>query len=229
VLSLACSSSSALAAGTELTNHQATVIIWDLRSLGKPRLQYIESHSDDVTELQYHPRQAAILLSGSTDGLVNIYDTTISDEEDALYQTINHGASIHRANFLSDIDIFALSHDEKFSMYELVTNPEEGVAEPPPCHYGDMREELGGEYIANIISRPDGSAVIGVGSHSRESFDLVQLKNTPPWTFLPESKVTLPGAHGTEIVRSFCFLDSHKTILTAGEDGQMKAWNGGEG
>src|ERR1700712_386648 len=78
--------------------------------------------------------------------------------------------------------------------------------------------------------------------NSRESFDLIQLRNNPPWTFAPETKVTLPGAHGSEIVRTFCFLDSvstsgfvvpaltndrafqHQTILTCGEDGQIKAW-----
>ena len=97
--------------------------------------------------------------------MVNIFNTTIADEEEALHQTINHGASIHHANFLGDTDIFALSHDEKFSMYELVTNPEEGVEEPPPVHYGDMREGLGGEYIANVVMRPDGGAVLGIGTH----------------------------------------------------------------
>jgi hypothetical protein len=118
-----------------------------------------------VSQLQFHPSQAQILLSGSTDGLVNIYNTTISDEEDALHQTINHSHSIHHASFLSDVDIYALSHDEKLSMYELVTNPEEGVEEPSPVHYGDMREQLGGEYAANILGRPDGGAVLGIGTH----------------------------------------------------------------
>lgn len=155
---------------------------------------------------------------------MNIFNTTIEDEEEALHQTINHGASIHHANFLSDTDIFALSHDEKFSMYELVTNPEEGVEEPLPVHHGDVREKLGGEYVANVVRRPDGGAVIGVGTHrcvldlllslhiltahSRDTFELVQFRNGPPWTFTPDTKVTLPGAHGSELVRSFCFLDS---------------------
>lgn len=44
--------------------------------------------------------------------------------------------------------------------------------------------------------------------YSRESFDLIQLKKDPAWKFVPESKVTLSRAHGSEIVRSFCFLDS---------------------
>jgi hypothetical protein len=114
---------------------------------------------------QFHPSRPQILLSGSTDGLVNIYNTTIIDEEEALHQTINHGASIHHSNFLSDVDIFALSHDEKFSMYELVTNPEEGIEEPSPIHFGDMRGKLAGEYVVNVIRRPDAGSVIGVGTH----------------------------------------------------------------
>ena len=87
-----------------------------------------------------------------------------------MHQTINHGHSIHRANFLNDINIFALSHDEKCSIYELVTNPEEAVEEPPPVHYGDMRENLGGEYVTNVVRRPDGGAVLGIGSHR---YDLI--------------------------------------------------------
>ena len=106
-----------------------------------------------------------ILLSGSTDGLVNIYNTTITDEEEALHQTINHGHSIHHANFLSEVDIFALSHDEKFSMYELVTDIAEEVVEKEPSNFGDMRERLGGEYVVNVLGRGDGGAVMGVGMH----------------------------------------------------------------
>jgi WD repeat-containing protein 89 len=75
---------------------------------------------------------------------------------------------------------------------------------------------------------------------SQETFDLIQFMNAPPWSFAPDSKVTLLGAHGSEVVRSFCFLDSvsylmhlvwvlakisqHKTVLTCGEDGRIKAW-----
>lgn len=50
-------------------------------------------------------------------------------------------------------------------MYKVVTNPEEGVEEPPPVVFGDMRELLGGEYVCNVLGRPDGSAVLGIGSH----------------------------------------------------------------
>ena len=116
-------------------------------------------------ELQYHPNIPSILLSGSTDGLLNLFDTEVTEEDDALHQTINHGSSIYHAGFLTDANIFALSHDEKFSIYEMVTNPEETVEEPAPVHFGDLRERLRCEYVVNILPRPGGSAVAGIGSH----------------------------------------------------------------
>jgi hypothetical protein len=50
-------------------------------------------------------------------------------------------------------------------MYELVTDIGEGIEEPAPVNFGDMRELLGGEYAANVVRRTDGSAVLGIGSH----------------------------------------------------------------
>lgn len=42
---------------------------------------------------------------------------------------------------------------------------------------------------------------------STEKFELIQLRNDAPWTFVQESRVALADAHGSEIVRTFCFLD----------------------
>lgn len=39
------------------------------------------------------------------------------------------------------------------------------MEEPAPKHFGDMRELLGGEYVANVLGRPDGGAVLGFGTH----------------------------------------------------------------
>jgi hypothetical protein len=88
----------------------------------------------------------------------------VLEEEDALHQTLNHGSSIHKAGFLSDLDIFALSHDEKFAIYPMITNTEASVEEPSSTQFGDLRERLGCEYVANVFARPSGG-VIGIGNH----------------------------------------------------------------
>lgn len=53
---------------------------------------------------------------------------------------------------------------------------------------------------------------------------LIHMAKNSAWSLESGSVVGLPGAHGSEIVRSFCFLDEEKVVYTGGEDGQVKAW-----
>lgn len=101
-----------------------------------------------MTQLQYHPTRSNILLSGSTDGLINVYDTTITDEDEALVQVINHG-SVHHAGFLSESTIYALSHDEQFSIHP-ATDPDDPAQEPEPVNFDDVREPLDCEYVVQL-------------------------------------------------------------------------------
>ncbi|KAB8269809.1 WD40-repeat-containing domain protein [Aspergillus minisclerotigenes] len=213
VLSIACCpATNSLAAGTELVSYQAVVAFWDVRSPGQSRLQYVESHNDDVTELQYHPTRNNVVLSGSTDGLVNVYNTDITDEDEALVQVINHG-SVHHAGFLSERTIYALSHDEVFSIHP-ATDPEEEVQEPNPVQFGDLRQPLGCEYIAQLCIGSQGPYV-AAGHKIEKRLDLVPLTSNPSWQFDQENLWRLPGAHGEEVSQS---------VFTCGEDGFVRAW-----
>lgn len=86
---------SLLAVGTELFHHESSI---DLYSLTTSTLiwSYIDSHSDDLTSLSFHPSLSTpyILLSSSVDGLMNLYDTRIQEEDDALVSTAQVGASL---------------------------------------------------------------------------------------------------------------------------------------
>lgn len=157
----------------------------DTRTPRTPFQRYTESHNDDVTDLHFHPTLPHCLLSGSTDGLVNIYDIRITDEDDALVQVANHGSSVSKAGFLSPSSssggagaeadfFFALSHDETFAVYHL--NGEGGddaTDDGPPSSFsssatvfGDLRSKLDCEYIVDVIPSRNGSeAIIVAGSH----------------------------------------------------------------
>jgi WD40 repeat protein len=163
ILSLACSeSTNTLSVGTEFADHQASILIWDLRSPSSPKTTYTEVHSDDITELTYHPTNPSLLLSGSTDGLINICNTTITDEDEVVIQTLNHG-SVHRAGFLNETEVFGLSHDEKFALYDVAEGVDSGSA---TLDLGDVRGVLGCQYAANVFAKVNGAgAVIGAGSH----------------------------------------------------------------
>ncbi|KFG82962.1 hypothetical protein MANI_022579 [Metarhizium anisopliae] len=229
ILSVACSpSTQTIAVGTELRDHTASIFAWDVRAGARPRAHYQEVHSDDVTQLAFRPGQPAFLLSGSTDGLVNVYDTRVADEDDVTLQTFNHGASIHRAGFLTGTEVVALSHDEQFALYDVDEGAEGGDAAQ---NWGDLRSVLGCQYVADVMGKTDGSgAIIGAGAQGRQSFELVFLARNqghgPKWVFDRENSVGLPGAHGEDIVRAFCFFDDAQVVFTAGEDGNVKAWRG---
>ncbi|TGJ85730.1 hypothetical protein E0Z10_g3052 [Xylaria hypoxylon] len=223
VLSMACSNMGfSVAVGTELQSHQASIILWDVRSTSTPKLHYKEVHSDDVTELNFHPSDQNILLSGSTDGLVNIYDTRITDEDEVVIQTFNHDSSIHHAAFLNDTEVYAISHDERLALYNMAEGYEKGAA---TADFGDMRPVLGCQYVANVFAKANGAgAVIGAGSHEQRAFELVHLTKGDTWALDRGNSVRLPGAHSEEIVRSFCFYDEAQMVFSAGEDGFIKAW-----
>ncbi|ROV93280.1 hypothetical protein VSDG_06859 [Cytospora chrysosperma] len=222
IVSLACSTlGSAIAAGTEYAHHQASILVWDARAGSAPRIRYDEVHSDDVTELNFHPTSANILLSGSTDGLVNVCDTGIADEDDVVVQAFNHG-SVHHAGFLNDTEVYAVSHDEKFALYDVAEGRENGSA---AWDVGDIRAALGCQYVADVAPKlGDGGAVVGAGTQDKQLFQLIHMSKSPGWGFRAETSVGLPGAHGSELVRSFCLVDQEQVVFTAGEDGQIIAW-----
>ena len=57
-------------------------------------------------------------------------------------------------------------------------------------------------------------------------FSLVHLaRDGGEWSLDGGVRVDLPGAHGEEIVRAFCFFDEEQVVYTGGEDGRIKAWH----
>ncbi|RAL13212.1 WD repeat protein [Aspergillus homomorphus CBS 101889] len=222
VLSIACSpGTNEIAAGTELVSYQAVVAFWDIRSAGQPRLQYVESHNDDVTELQYHPTRSHIALSGSTDGLVNIYDTNITDEDDALVQVINHG-SVHHAGFLDEKTVYALSHDEDFAIHP-TTDPDDQTQGAEPIQFNDLRQPLNCEYVVQLCQNSQGQ-YIAAGNKLEQRLDLVPLVSSPSWQFDQNNSWRLPGAHGEEVIRSVYVDEQSQCVLTCGEDGCVRVW-----
>jgi WD40 repeat protein len=134
-------------------------------------------NSDDITDIHFHPSRRNHLLSGGIDGLVSIFDTDVMDEDDSLLQVVNHGP-IHKAGFLSDEVVFALSHDEQFSIYAVTNDAETAIpfagslsenARPatrdiPPVHFGDLRPVLHCNYAIDVL-HVDSSTFVAAGTH----------------------------------------------------------------
>lgn len=134
-------------------------------------------NNDDITDLHFHPSRPRHLLSGGIDGLVSIFDTNVSDEDDSLLQVVNHGP-IHKAGFLSDAVIYALSHDEQFSIHAVTSDADDTAAPPagsssdpvaddtPPVHFGDLRPVLQCDYAIDVMQLA-GQCFVATGTHTQ--------------------------------------------------------------
>ncbi|KAG7859042.1 hypothetical protein KL919_003107 [Ogataea angusta] len=207
-----------LVAGTELSGSDSELILWDLRKPAQPFRTFIDSHNDDITEARFHPSNRQLLLSGSTDGYVNIYDLSVPEEDNALQQVINF-TSIHSANFLSPNRIYTLSHMETFAVHELNDHRTEEHVEPLPKQFGDVREKWGCEYVVDLQA----PGYVFCGSNSKHELKMYRFDPVVEnFDFAAEAPVHFPNAHGEEVVRDVLVLDN--MVYTGGEDNLVKLW-----
>jgi len=80
-------------------------------------------------------------------------------------------------------------------------------------HFVSFKVLYGSVLIQSFFVPPFAVGLINRGFltfNSTEEFSLINFTKNEhrAWSFIPETKVTLPGAHNSDIVRSFCFLDS---------------------
>ncbi|KAJ3076671.1 WD repeat-containing protein 89 [Podochytrium sp. JEL0797] len=215
-----------LAAGTELAykagpegEDVARLLMWDLRSGAAPLAQFIDCHSDDITQVRFHPTVDTVLVSGGTDNLINLYNLTPTlSEDDSLYQTINYN-SIHKLGFFGPQNeyIFAQSHVETFALYkfenaDLVKD------------FGDVRRnDVGGgfgavEYLVDSVFDAGEGRLYLVGG--KQNGDIAVM-NVALDTM--ELVYTLNGGH-RDIVRGVYWNRGMQRLVSGGEDGVISLW-----
>ncbi|KAJ3331567.1 WD repeat-containing protein 89, partial [Kappamyces sp. JEL0680] len=125
---------SILAAGTELLGDDASILFYDVRASPSEAIAtFNECHSDDVTQIQFHPSTPNAMVSGSTDGLVCLYDLTSMNEDDSLYQVIKEN-SVSKVGFFGPAFeyLYCSTHIETLSLWTF--QDAENIV-----HYGDVR------------------------------------------------------------------------------------------
>lgn len=84
-----------LCAGTELVRNGVFLLFWDIRG-GDVLGGYWESHTDDITQVKFHPFQPDTVATASTDGLLNVYDISQNSEDDALTYCMNASVTVDK-------------------------------------------------------------------------------------------------------------------------------------
>ena len=222
IASLACHDHF-IAAGTESAKEglgDVSVLIYDTRNASTPVRNYVESHTDTITQLVFNSDLPNVLLSGSTDGLVSIFDIEKQDEDDALLQVLNPKSAIHCCGFLRRDEVYTLTTDEQLSLYKIGEGSyDDGTSE---IKLGDVREKLGCTYVVGLTGSERAPA-LAVGHNVNQTLSIVPFDPANPSNF--GSAIDLPGAHGEEVVRDLMLLLDQNLALSCGEDGNVKLWD----
>ncbi|XP_071958552.1 WD repeat-containing protein 89-like isoform X2 [Antedon mediterranea] len=216
---------SVICAGTEKVGEDAYLMFWDCRStniLGA----YKESHSDDITQqnnfsikqVKFHPTKANSLATGSTDGLVCVFDICEKSEDDALVTTLNSESSVSHIGWCGTNSeyLYCLTHTETLLIWDAV---ESNIL----TRFDDVRESVSGD-ACSIDYLVDGfyhsslkTLIVLAGNHRGEQTLLTIGKDK----LYPVHR--LSGAHSST-VRCLHWNDQTGSLVTGGEDSVISLW-----
>lgn len=220
-----------LCAGTgQVDQEDSFMVFWDVRKPGAGLLGvYSESHSDDITQVRFHPQDKDRLASGSTDGLVNVFDLSGGTEEEALLSTCNSNSSASVICWcgVDYTQLLCLSHDEGLHLWDL----RQLDTDEPLTVYStaDARglthlEDGGGvDYLVGGRWLEKAQKLLLVGGKNNGEVHLMECRDKGLGLLR-----SLVGGH-TSMVRCFLWDEAEESLVTGGEDSQLLLWKtGGE-
>ncbi|NXO64674.1 WDR89 protein, partial [Phainopepla nitens] len=222
-----------LCAGTEKADKDAFLVFWDARGVTdcagaakEPLGVYSESHNDDITKICFHPVEPNLVVSGSTDGLVNVFDINKDNEDDALVSTCNSDSSVSSLGWSGEDykQVYCVTHDEGFCWWDLAQlDTEEPIT---LLRVLDARESVCAEdhglhYLVGGLYHEKARKLFLIGGTSTGDVHLISC-GTDGLSLAG----TLCGGHSAT-VRSFCWSPTDESLLTGGEDAQLLLWKPG--
>ncbi|XP_037923486.1 WD repeat-containing protein 89 isoform X2 [Hermetia illucens] len=211
-----------LCAGSERVISDAFLLFFDTRQRKKLG-GYCESHEDDITDIRFHPTNPDSLISGSTDGLVNVFDISKDNEDDALSLVINTESSVHKLHWNESENkqykIACVTHTHDFKLYEA----EEGdvVCEFMRADIAESVKRKSVEHcnLINCHSRQDGGIFLLAGSNYTDKAlrsVLIDKNDLSPFGNYESNK---------QIVRDSVYDPKSNILLTGGENAIVSLWN----
>ncbi|KFP73505.1 WD repeat-containing protein 89, partial [Apaloderma vittatum] len=219
-----------ICAGTEKVEKDAFLVFWDARGVTncagatkEPLGVYSESHNDDITKICFHPSKRNLIVSGSTDGLVNVFDINKDNEDDALISTCNSDSSVSFIGWSGKDykQVYCVTHDEGFCWWDIAQlDTEESIT---LLRVLDVRDSVcvendGLNYLIGGLYHEKADKLFLLGGTSAGNIHLVSCSTDG---LSPVG--TLRGGHSTT-VRSFCWNLADESLLTGGEDAQLLLW-----
>ncbi|XP_071820870.1 WD repeat-containing protein 89-like isoform X2 [Apostichopus japonicus] len=206
-----------LCAGTELVEEDAYLMFWDVRStnlLGA----YKESHSDDITQVEFHPTKADSLATGSTDGLVCVFDIGKNNEQDALVTTLNSESTVQKIGWCGANSEYLYCLTDVYSLIVW-----DAVESSTLIKFTDVRESLKEDdckidYLVDCFYHSSLKSLLILGGTEAGELSLLSAGRDRLHAIH-----SLPGAH-TGIVRCLNWDSKNEVLVTGGEDSILSVW-----
>lgn len=219
---LSCCDTIVCAGTAQVNKEDSFMVFWDVRKQGRGLLGvYSESHSDDITQVRFHPRDKDRLASGSTDGLVNVFDLSRGTEDEALLSTCNSNSSASVICWcgVDYTQLLCLSHDEGLHLWDL----RQLDTDEPLTIYStlDARSlDDGGavDYLVGGRWLEKAQKLLVVGGKNSGEVHLMECRDKGLGLLR-----SLVGGH-TSTVRCFLWDEAEDSLVTGGEDSQLLLW-----
>jgi WD40 repeat protein len=216
----------AVVAGTEQVGVDSFLLFWDLRKPNKLQGGYWDSHSDDITTLAFNSEAKDSLASGSTDGLVNVFDLSQPDEDSALVTSHNTEDSVAGLVWYSrkgeHRQLAITTHTESVQLWDTEDFSPHTVFSRENVSHGMRRTVSEHCYISGLHPRPgeDGLVVVaGSRCPKNPTLRLGVIRN---------KKVKPHAELGTDCGVVRCSVTIGDSVVTGGEDGLIRLWKEGE-
>lgn len=107
-----------ICAGSEEMNHNVYMLFFDIRER-KFSGGFFESHTEEVTDVKFHPTNPDLLATGSTDGLINIFDTKQESEDDALKYCLNTESSVSKIKWHHNDQLSCITNTNDLQLFDV--------------------------------------------------------------------------------------------------------------
>ncbi|CAF3372290.1 unnamed protein product [Rotaria socialis] len=247
-LSVTCNNEDHLvAAGTELKGDENVGIsFWDLRApINKQLLgYYTESHSDDIIQVKFSRMNSNKLLSGSTDGLVCVYDVSKPTEDDALEQVYNANGPVAKCGFSQYNTIYAITASNAFFIWSTLDDNEQllvqGDTDYDLLSADNVDSSVKPSKVIHHLSSSHATIVdILADSNIKDLLPSIPQEAKPYWPLLMcdrMGKMNITLVLSNESQPTVLSIDSphsetlraavtyRSSLYTCGEDGQLVQW-----
>jgi len=193
-------------------------VLYDLRRPDVELRRIEEFHTDEITKVRFHPTQQNILCTSSEDSLINVLDLTKEgDDDDLLMWVFNTSNPVNNLFFCGDQGecVVGLTTCEEVVFGSLESgemlgslNRQSDDSYVISCHYGPV-------FGKNEVVIFSGTKLEGVEGNMIMQTAIPQQYSPPVALF--------QGGH-SDMIRSVVCLDEMRTLVTAGEDGNLCMW-----